>query len=65
MNENPLQQILNKLDQLTVEEQWQVMGHLMNQLQHRAVIISKSQYENYRVAEAEQILQDTEGSNEH
>jgi hypothetical protein len=65
MSQNLLQQILNKLDQLTVEEQWQVMGHLMNQLQHRAVIIAKSQYENYRVAEAEKKLRDTEGSNEH
>ena len=65
MNENLLQQILNKLDRLTVEEQWQVMGHFMNQLQHRAVVIAKSQYENYRVAEAEKILRDTEGSNEH
>ncbi|MBD2314122.1 hypothetical protein H6G20_20845 [Desertifilum sp. FACHB-1129] len=65
MSENRLEQILNTLDRLTVEEQWQVMGHLMNQLQDRAVIISKSQYENYRVAEAERILRDTEGSNEH
>lgn len=48
-----------------MEEQWQVMGHLMNQLQHRPVIIAKSQSENYRVAEAEKILRDTEGRNEH
>jgi hypothetical protein len=36
-----LQQILNELAQLTPEEQWQVMGYLMNQLQHRAVVTAK------------------------
>lgn len=36
-----LKQILNELDRLTPEEQWQVMGHLMNQLQHRAIVIAK------------------------
>lgn len=36
-----LQQILNELDQLTPEEQWQVIGHLMSQLQHRAVVTAK------------------------
>jgi len=36
-----LQQILNQVDQLTPEEQMQVMGHLMIQIQTRAVITSK------------------------
>lgn len=36
-----LQKLLNELDQLTPEEQWQVMGHLMNQLQYRAVVTPK------------------------
>ncbi len=36
-----LQQLINELDQLAPEEQWQVIGHLMNQLQHRAVVTAK------------------------
>jgi hypothetical protein len=36
-----LQQVLKEINQLTPEEQWQVMGHLMNQLQHRAVVTAK------------------------
>ena len=36
-----LQQVLKEINQLTPEEQWQVMGHLMNQLQHRAVVSAK------------------------
>ncbi len=40
---NPLvQKILTELDQLTPKEQWQVMGHLMIQLQHQATAIAKS-----------------------
>lgn len=57
-----LQQLINELDQLAPEEQWQVMGHLMSQLQHRAVIVAKSQHEKDRVAEVEKILRETEGS---
>ncbi len=38
---SPLQQVLSELDRLTPEEQWQVIGHLMNQLQHRAVMTAK------------------------
>ncbi len=33
-----LQKLLNELDQLVPEEQWQVLGHLINQLQHRAIL---------------------------
>ncbi len=36
-----LQQVLSELDQLTPEEQWQVMGHLMSQLQEGAVVTAK------------------------
>ncbi|HEY9619823.1 MAG TPA: hypothetical protein V6C78_05610 [Crinalium sp.] len=36
-----LQQILNQVDQLTPEEQMQVIGHLMTQIQTRAVVTSK------------------------
>jgi hypothetical protein len=36
-----LQHLLNELDQLAPEEQWQVMGYLMTQLQHRAVVSTK------------------------
>jgi hypothetical protein len=36
-----LQHLLTDLDQLTPEEQWQVMGHLMSQLQEGAVVIAK------------------------
>lgn len=37
-----LQKILTELDQLTPEEQWQVMGHLVIQLQHKATVVAKS-----------------------
>ena len=36
-----LQQILSQIDQLTPQEQMQVVGHLMNQLQNRSVITEK------------------------
>ncbi len=36
-----LQQILSQVDQLTPAEQMQVIGHLMTQLQNRAVITEK------------------------
>jgi hypothetical protein len=36
-----LQQLINELEQLAPEEQWQVIGHLMSQLQHRAVVTAK------------------------
>ena len=36
-----LQQLINELDQLAPEEQWQVIGHLMSQLQQRAVVTAK------------------------
>ena len=38
---SPLQKVLSELDRLTPEEQWQVMGHLMSQLQQRAVMTTK------------------------
>lgn len=37
-----LQQILSQIDQLTPQEQLQIVGHLMNQLQNRAEITEKS-----------------------
>ena len=36
-----LQQILSQVDQLTPEEQMQVIGHLTTQIQTRAVITAK------------------------
>lgn len=55
-----LQQVLNEIDQLTPEEKWQVMSHVMHQLQ--PVNVAKPQHENDRVARAEKILRETEGS---
>ncbi len=34
-----LQQILSQIDKLTPQEQMQVVGHLINQLQNRAAIM--------------------------
>lgn len=34
-----LQQILSQIDKLTPQEQMQVVGHLINQLQNRAAIV--------------------------
>jgi hypothetical protein len=39
-----LQQVLIEVDQLVPEEQWQVMNHLMTQLQSRATVTSKPTY---------------------
>ncbi len=36
-----LQQILSQIDKLTPQEQMQVVGHLINQLQNRAAIVEK------------------------
>lgn len=36
-----LQALLRELDQLEPEEQLQVVSHLVTQLQHRAILISK------------------------
>lgn len=52
-----LQKLINELAQLAPKEQWQVMAHLMSQLQHQAVI-----YENNQIAEVEKILRETESS---
>ena len=58
-----LQQVLKEINQLTPEEQWQVMGHLMNQLQHRAIVIAKpdqSLSDNAEEQWDEQIVNDLE-----
>lgn len=39
-----LQRVLAEVDQLPAEEQWQVMNHLMTQLQHRATVTPKPTY---------------------
>ncbi len=46
-----LQTLLQELDQLEFSEQLQVMSHLANQLQHRAMLLSNAEADQLRATE--------------
>ena len=60
-----LQHILDKIDQLTPEEKWQVMSHVMHQLQHQVIQPEEdleSQALTRRLTRARELLIATRGS---
>lgn len=60
-----LQQVLKEIDQLTPEEKWQVMSHVMHQLQHQETQPENnlaSQTLTERATRAREVLTATRGS---